>query len=453
MNQGDLLSTINKPSSDDGGSNVPEYSVSEISQSLKKTVEQSYSHVRVRGEISRVTLAKSGHLYTSLKDDNAVLDAICWRGTVSRLSVKAEEGLEVIVTGRLTTYPGRSNYQIIIEDMQLAGEGALLKMLEDRRKRLAAEGLFDEQRKKPVPYLPNRIGVITSPTGAVIRDILHRLQDRFPRHVLLYPVMVQGKGAAEQIAHAIEVMNRHEALKTDVLILARGGGSLEDLMPFNEEIVVRAVAASHIPIITAVGHETDTTLVDYASDLRAPTPTGAAEKVVPVRQEIYQELLNKQTRLTSAWQSLASARTDKVQNLHSRMGRPERLFEMKAQQFDHLENRLNGGFNTNLTAKEQGLNVISSRLAHPKQLLNLKAENLKSLSGRLTLTSDGITKPRLEKLSYAHKMLESLSFKSVIKRGYAVLRNKDGMIASTTETLDKEFSITLQDGVVDAEKK
>jgi len=276
--------------SPDLAGNLPEYSVSELSQALKRTVEDTYPYVRVRGEISGFKRAASGHLYLALKDESAVLDGVCWRGVAGRLGIRPEDGMEVVCTGKLTTYPGRSKYQIVIEAMELAGEGALLKLLEDRRKKLAAEGLFDEARKKPLPFLPDVIGVVTSPTGAVIRDILHRLNDRFPRHVLLWPVLVQGEGAAAQIAAAIEGFNRiapgGRVPRPDVLIVARGGGSLEDLWAFNEEIVVRAAAGSVIPLISAVGHETDTTLIDYASDRRAPTPTAASEMALPVRADL-----------------------------------------------------------------------------------------------------------------------------------------------------------------------
>jgi exodeoxyribonuclease VII large subunit len=261
--------------------NLPELSVSELSNQVRRTVETSFDRVRVRGEISRPSHASSGHIYFTLKDDKAVLDAVCWRGNAQRLSIRPEEGMEVICTGKITTYPGRSKYQMVIEQMELAGEGALLKLLEDRRRRLAEEGLFDEQRKRPLPYLPRVIGVVTSPTGAVIRDILHRLTDRFPVHVLVWPVLVQGNVAKAQIASAIEGFNALAVgglvPRPDLLIVARGGGSLEDLWAFNEEEVVRAAAASQIPLISAVGHETDTTLIDFASDYRAPTPTAAAE--------------------------------------------------------------------------------------------------------------------------------------------------------------------------------
>src|SRR3954464_15462860 len=279
-------------------SNLLEYTVSELSLALKRSIEDGFSHVRVRGEISGYKRHGSGHCYFALKDADAVLDAVCWRQTAIRIPLKPEDGMEVVCTGRLTTYPGRSKYQLVIDTIELAGIGALLRILEERRQRLAAEGLFAPERKKKLPFLPEVIGIVTSPTGAVIRDILHRLADRFPRRVLVWPVAVQGDGAAPQVAAAIAGFNRlpaggpgeNNVHRPDLLIVARGGGSLEDLMPFNEEIVVRAAAESAIPLISAVGHETDTTLIDHAADRRAPTPTAAAEMAVPVRLDLVAEV-------------------------------------------------------------------------------------------------------------------------------------------------------------------
>ena len=307
-------------------SNIPEFTVSELSGALRRTVEEAFDHVRVRGEISGFKRHSSGHLYFSLKDSDAVMDAVCWKGQAVRLGLAPEDGMEVIAVGRLTTYPGRSKYQMVVERMELAGQGALLKLLEDRRRKLAAEGLFDQDRKRPLPYLPNVIGIVTSPTGAVIRDILHRLAERFPRHVLLWPVAVQGDGAAAQIAAAIAGFN---ALpkggiipRPDLLIVARGGGSIEDLWAFNEEIVVRAAAASTIPLISAVGHETDTTLIDFASDLRAPTPTAAAEKAVPVRADLVAWIAETGARLTGAMARSLTERRNRVDALARALPQP-----------------------------------------------------------------------------------------------------------------------------------
>src|SRR5436190_23208236 len=298
----DLPLTAAPPPAPAPGSNLPEYSVSELSQALKRSIEDEFGQVRVRGEISGFKRVGSGHCYFALKDADAVLDAVCWRMTAIRLAVKPEDGMEVVCSGRLTTYPGRSKYQLIVDTVELAGIGALLRILEERRQRLAAEGLFAAERKKKLPFLPQVIGIVTSPTGAVIRDILHRLADRFPRRVLIWPVAVQGEGAAAQIATAIHGFNRLAAggpvSRPDLLIIARSGRRLVDLMPFNEEIVVRAAAASVIPLISAVGHETDTTLIDHASDRRAPTPTAAAEMAVPVRLDLIGELNTKTGRLT-----------------------------------------------------------------------------------------------------------------------------------------------------------
>ena len=324
--------------------NLPELSVSELSAQVKRTVETSFDRVRVRGEVSRPAFASSGHVYLTLKDDRAVLDAVCWRSQVPRLSVRPEDGMEVICTGRLTTYAGRSKYQLILEAMEVAGEGALLRMLEERRRRLAAEGLFDEERKQPLPFLPERIGVVTSPTGAVIQDILHRLEDRFPVHVLVWPVRVQGDGASGEVARAVRGFNaldgRGAVPRPDLLIVARGGGSLEDLWSFNEEEVVRAVAASRIPVISAIGHETDTTLIDFAADLRAPTPTAAAERAVPVRTELLVRVTDSGSRLLQATARMTEHARTRVEGLGRGLGDPALMIETRAQAVDLADHRL-----------------------------------------------------------------------------------------------------------------
>src|SRR5579884_1519058 len=324
--------------------NIPEWTVSELSAALRRTVEDTFGHVRVRGEISGYRGPhSSGHAYFALKDEGARIDAVIWKTAFGRMRIRPEEGLEVIATGRLTTYPGRSSYQIVIESLEPAGLGALMALLEQRKRRLAAEGLFDEARKQRLPYLPSVIGVVTSPTGAVIRDILHRLAERFPRHVVVWPVRVQGDGAAEEIAAAIRGFNslaRDGPIpRPDLLIVARGGGSIEDLWAFNEEIVVRAAAASAIPLISAVGHETDTTLIDFVSDRRAPTPTAAAEIATPVLAELKALTADYERRLVScSSRQLEHART-RLLGASRGLPRPMDLLALASQRFDHASSR------------------------------------------------------------------------------------------------------------------
>ncbi len=434
-------------------SNVPELSVSELALSLKRTLEDTYGRVRVRGELSRVKIHSSGHLYSDLKDADAVLNIVCWRGNVARLSVKPEEGLDVVCTGKITSYPARSNYQMVVETMELAGEGALLKMLEDRRKRLAAEGLFDETRKKPRPFLPEVIGVITSPTGAVIRDILHRLEDRFPRRVLLWPVNVQGETAAAEITAAIQGMNNLDGThpdfpRPDLLIVARGGGSLEDLMPFNEENVVRAAAQSSIPLISAVGHETDTTLIDYAADLRAPTPTAAAELAVPERVLLQSGLNEMSGRLNGFVQTFIKGFVQHLGHLSARLGDPARLFETREQKLDHMSDRLSSALSGMISRKDQVFSRLSGRLPHPRQRLDLAQKGLEHASQGLVRSGAKLFQDSDLKVSHAAKMLELLSFKSVLGRGFAVLRNESGKPVTCAGDVSVQDSLTveLQDG-------
>jgi exodeoxyribonuclease VII large subunit len=346
--------------------NRPEYTVSELSLALKRSIEDGFSHVRVRGEVSGFKRHSSGHCYFALKDADAVIDAVCWRMTAIRLGMKPEDGMEVVCSGRLTTYPGRSKYQLVVDSIELAGIGALLKLLDERRQRLAGEGLFDAERKKKLPFLPQVIGIVTSPTGAVIRDILHRLADRFPRRVLLWPVAVQGDGAAAQVAAAIDGFNRLPANgrvpRPDLLIVARGGGSLEDLMAFNEEIVVRAAAASAIPLISAVGHETDTTLIDHASDRRAPTPTAAAEIAVPVRLNLIADLGGKTSRLAAGLARLFDERRLRLTGLARGLPDPQDLLGAAAQRLDDRSERLRLAIGTRFAAARQRLDLAGAGL-------------------------------------------------------------------------------------------
>ena len=426
-------------------SNVPEMSVSELSFSLKRTLEETYGRVRVRGELSRVKIHTSGHLYTDLKDENALINAVCWKATLAKFKIKPEEGLEVICTGRVSTYPQRSNYQLIIESMELAGAGALLKMLEERKKRLASEGLFDPARKKPLPFLPDIIGVVTSPTGAVIRDIMHRLNDRFPRHVLLYPVLVQGDGAADQIAKAIRAFDSIKgAMRPDLIVVARGGGSLEDLMAFNEENVVRAVAECSIPVISAVGHETDTTLIDFAADIRAPTPTAAAEMAVPERLASLAHINDGQSRMTNGLRRLLTERRHRMESIAARLGNPAKLLENKTQRIDHLAHKLSAGFERGLSLRQTRLATLGGKIRHPQDRVNDARRRLDSTAERLISLVPKLTSDPQRRLDQTTRMLESLSFKSVLARGYVVVRDADGKAVPAAENLTKGQSITLQ---------
>lgn len=429
-------------------SNVPEMSVADLALSLKRTLEETFGRVRVRGELSGIKLASSGHLYGDIKDEQAVINIICWRGTMSQLSVRPEDGLDVIVTGRVSSYPKSSRYQIIIDSMELAGEGALLKMLEDRKRKLAAEGLFSADRKQPLPFLPEVIGVITSPTGAVIRDILHRLHDRFPRHVLLWPVAVQGENAAEQITGAIRGFNALPENGTiprpDILIVARGGGSLEDLMAFNEENVVRAVAESRIPVISAVGHETDTTLIDYAADLRAPTPTGAAEMAVPVRINLIAQVQDDTQRLTAAALRLIQRHQSTLETQGARLGDPRRLLENKAQTLDYLSGRLKSGFENGLHKRQNALTRSAASLRSPQYVIQEKSRTLALHTQALQRTGGTLTNNVHKRLDHAVRMLESLSFERVLDRGYAVVRDETGRLISRAAATSENMKVEIQ---------
>jgi exodeoxyribonuclease VII large subunit len=358
--------------------NTPEWSVSDLSGALKRTLEDAFGFVRVRGEISGYRgPVGSGHVYFSLKDANAKIDAVIWKGVFGRLKTRPQEGLEVIATGKITTFAGKSSYQIIIDSIEPAGIGALMALLEERRKRLAAEGLFAEERKQLIPYLPRVIGVVTSPTGAVIRDILHRLEDRFPRHVLVWPVRVQGETSAAEVAAAIAGFNAlpegGRIPRPDVIIVARGGGSLEDLMGFNEEIVVRAAAASLIPLVSAVGHETDVTLIDHAADLRAPTPTGAAEKVVPVRAELMSLVADLARRQAGAMRRLSDRRRSDLRALARALPGPEAVLSGPRQRLDLASTRLAPALAANARKHEQKLGLAAQRLVRQSPLARLAA--------------------------------------------------------------------------------
>lgn len=454
------------------GENAPEFSVSEISGALKRTIEGAFGRVRVRGEVGRVMLARSGHLYFDVKDDRSVIAAVSWKGQVSRLSIMPEEGMEVVVTGKLTTFGSQSKYQINVDDVTVAGEGALMAMLEKRKKQLAAEGLFAPERKKPLPYLPEVVGVVTSPTGAVIRDILHRLRDRFPRKVLIWPVAVQGEQCAPQVAAAIQSFNDMTpggALpRPDLLIVARGGGSIEDLWGFNEEIVARAAAASDIPLISAVGHETDTTLIDFVSDQRAPTPTAAAEMAVPVRLDLLSWTDEQSARLTRALSDGIARRGQRLRDLSRAMPRPDALLQTPSQRLDNASEALPRALQAGVQRRQIRLSDISgslraSSLRHmidgKRQALGrrtdrlrpeaLKQENrrrqdkLTDLIRRLKDAGDRRIEIQQDRLANLDRMRETLGYQATLKRGYAVVRG-DGDVVTNTKDAGKATSLEIE---------
>lgn len=485
---------------DDTITNAPEYSVSELAFALKKTVEQTYGRVRVRGELGRVTIAKSGHCYLDVKDDKAVINSIMWAGVVNRLPMRPEEGMEVICEGKMSTYPGRSNYQLIIDRMEPAGEGALMALLEKRKKMLAAEGLFEESRKQDLPFLPQTIGVVTSPTGAVIRDILHRIEDRFPAHVILWPCLVQGDRAADQIAYAINGFNKMlpaghpdlrpgDPVRPNVLIVGRGGGSLEDLWCFNEENVARAAANSDIPLISAVGHETDWTILDYVADYRAPTPTGAAEVAVPVRADWLETTADYEQRLRRAL--TRSTEQARLTLGAARLPRPESLLQPLQQRFDsarlpRIENLLERPTTklSVLTARMPALSVLTRPLSDKAAALaarltpalaNLtgrKSDALSAASIRLSparITQDqtrlserlntaaanqarAMTR-RIEtgeaRLERAGSLLNAFSYQGVLERGFALVRDDAGKVVRDGNALSsgQAISLTFKDDV------
>ena len=414
------------------GDNLVELSVSELSGQVKRLVEDSFGRVRVRGELGRVARPASGHVYFDVKDDKAVLAAVMWKGNVAKLAMQPEQGLEVILTGKMTTFPGQSRYQLVVEAMEPAGEGALMALLEARKKQLAAEGLFDEARKQTLPFLPDVIGVVTSPSGAVIRDILHRLSDRFPRHVLVWPVRVQGETCADEVAKAIAGFNAltpdGDVPRPDVLIVARGGGSLEDLWGFNEEVAARTAAQSDIPLISAVGHETDTTLIDYVADRRAPTPTAAAEMAVPVRADLQANLSEIGGRLLRAESRRLERDRAHLIGLARGLPKLEDILALPTQRLDGLSQRLGGGLLANLSAHATRLARSAAGLT-PTALhgqLRLHGERLLAFAARAEAALSRRLERQAQRLETARRQLRLLSHESVLERGFALLLDEAG---------------------------
>tara|TARA_A100001015_G_scaffold32601_1_gene36154 strand:- start:205 stop:1542 length:1338 start_codon:yes stop_codon:yes gene_type:complete len=428
--------------------NNPVYSVSEFSHVIKKLVETNFSYVRIRGEISRPSFPGSGHVYFTLKDADGTIAAIIWKYTLPKLSIKPEEGMEVICTGKVTTFAGQSKYQIIVETMEVAGEGALLKMLEERRKKLLKEGLFDQEIKKPIPYLPKIIGVITSPSGAVIKDILHRLSDRFPSHVYLWPVAVQGEDSARQISNAIDKFNQltddTSIKKPDLLIVARGGGSLEDLWSFNEEIVVRSVYKSSIPVISAVGHETDTTLIDFVSDQRAPTPTAAAEKAVPVRDELISRIDELNLRIKSSFNNKLYGNKDRINYLIKLLGKPEQIFENKTQKLDFIYKDFENLFKDIFVEKKNKITQYVQCLLPPKILISNLFSKQQLLETKFKNFLENIINSKETKLNYLEQLLKASSFNRVLERGFALVMNNKGKPIKRSSEASKNANVKIK---------
>jgi exodeoxyribonuclease VII large subunit len=462
--------------------NLPELTVSQLSTALKRTIEDAYGYVRVRGELGKVSYHGNGHVYFDLKDDRACISGVIWRSTALRIQLRLEAGLEVVVTGRLTTYPGRSQYQIIVETLEPAGIGALMALVEERKQKLAAEGLFDEARKQLLPFLPTIVGVITSPTGAVIRDILHRLADRFPRRVLLWPVKVQGEGSAAEIAAAIAGFNalpeRESAFlppRPDLIIVARGGGSLEDLWSFNEEIVVRAAAASLIPLISAVGHETDVTLIDFAADRRAPTPTAAAEMAVPVRTELLLDLESLSRRGLACWRRNQDARWAELRSASRALPKADEVLALPRQRLDHAAAGLDRALRTNAHVHHVRFSRIAGRLN--ERLLNANIERRRDRYGGVSLrlraglaanlavhrTRIGQERERVvafherarravrqliaarsSRTKRGGELLAAFSYRGVLARGFALVRDAKGSPLRTAAAISPGMPLEIE---------
>ena len=441
--------------------NIPEYSVTELSSALKSTIEDNFGYVRIKGELSGINKHSSGHIYLTLKDENAVINGIIWRSSVAKIKIQPEEGLEVICSGKISTgynpgrYPGRSNYQITIDSMKPAGVGALMAILEERKQKLKIEGLFEEIHKKTIPKYPASIGVITSPTGAVLQDIKHRISDRFPCNIILWPVPVQGNDAAELIENAIlgfNTLDESKIQKPDVIILARGGGSIEDLWCFNEEEVVRAVFQSQIPVISAIGHETDTTLVDYAADMRAPTPTAAAELATPAKDILIAELSENSNRLDSSIKNIVSMSRERVVSVQKLLPSYQNLFNLKLNDINILAQRLPTAIKIYLQNEITNLQTSSSKLNLKilKEKIKNSQNSLSSLKNQLTNNSKTNLSTQSNRVLSASKLLESLSYKSVIKRGFSVVRNSSNIILTKkTDVLnDKKLNVETKFGTI-----
>ena len=427
--------------------------VAELSGALKHLVEESFSYVRVRGEISGFKHHTSGHVYFSLKDEDALISGVCWRPIYQSFSLKLEDGMDIIATGRITLYTGRSQYQLVLEKVELAGRGALLKLLEERKEKLSREGIFNQEHKKQLPFFPRVIGVITSPTGAVIQDILHRLQERFPVHVLLWPVRVQGEGAESEIEQAILGFNAiHEGSsipKPELLIVARGGGSFEDLMPFNEESVIRAVFKSDIPLISAVGHETDVTLLDFVADKRAPTPTAAAEMATPVRQDLLTSILDHYRRLLVLGKNTIIRADQYLTTLTDRLGHPKRFLEQRAQRLDDLSEGLTISLEKRILMARVMFFKLLPRFSAPKMLIQKEEDHVRLLEAKMSHGIKSLLNQYIQDLKSAELLLEMTSYTKILDRGFVLVRDVRTHLPLTSVTeihAHQEVSLTFKDG-------
>lgn len=428
---------------------VKEFRVSELSALVKKTIDDNFGFIKVRGEISGLKVAHSGHAYFNLKDaDSSLLACTCWKPVISRVNFKIEDGIEVIVTGRLSTYAAQSRYQLNAERIEAAGAGALMELLLKRKAQLEKEGLFDQSRKKPIPTFPKKIGIITSPTGAVIMDILHRVKDRCPVHILLWPVTVQGESCAFEVSSAINGFNKMpKDLKPDVLIVARGGGSIEDLWGFNEEIVVRATANSEIPIISAIGHETDFTLIDFASSLRAPTPTAAAEFALPVLSDLKIKLRDVFQRYETSYKNMGRNLEARLALLCASLSSPERFLFPKQQQFDELSFRLGSSLPNHLKLKLSSLNSIKLPVNAVKALINAKTVQTNNLFERGFIYIKKIYDNSSTRLNLNAKLIDTMGIQQILKRGFTIIRDGDKVISSKKNASNsKNIIVEWHDG-------
>ena len=437
--------------------NAPFITVGDLSGAIKRTLEGAFDYVRVRGEITRPSFPASGHIYFSLKDDKHAIGAVVWKWSASKLDMLPEEGLDVIVTGKVTAFSGQSKYQIDVRSIEIAGEGAYLKQLEERRKKLEAEGLFAAEGKKSLPAFPRVIGVVTSPTGAVIQDILHRLRDRFGVHVLVWPVLVQGQGSAEQVADAITGFNALEKTSSlprpDLLIIARGGGAIEDLMSFNEEIVVRAAFASQIPLISSIGHETDTTLLDFVADKRAPTPTAAAEMATPVMAELAAKVADWQARMMGAMARRLSDASQQLSGLSRGLTHPVEKLNAQAQSLDFAHNKLIRQTEQRLFSAETKLNQLAMRLVPPHQQLAKMARRYDQNAEKLTPALKAIWERKSALFSQNVRLLDANSFTKVLERGFVLVKDDTGkaLKSASQAATGAEVSLVFHDGAKQAQ--